>query len=412
MSDPRPAYLILNRWDEEFAEYHRFLDRDSCRLACVTTADGAAVLEREAVHELAVVPDLDLDTILPVATGMAARLGGFAGVVGISEYDLVTAARLREHFGTGGYDLDTVHRFKDKIVMKSAVASAGLRVPRFLPLAPSIGAEMVVDAVGLPAILKPRSGAAAAGVELVRDIGGLRELMTVVDVASHECEEYVEGEILHVDGIRRASGFHFVSVSAYVNNCLDFTDGVPLGSVLLDAGPRHDRVVAFAAACLDALRLADGPFHLELIERPTGELVFLEIGLRPGGGEITYVHDEMFGVDLVGEAVRATLGLPPQRSRDRFAAAHGVGWVLVPEPGPYPSELVDRPSMLGVVPEVYREILPAVGTVFDGSGGYTHIGGRFHLRGDDERALRRAVADIFDRYRPVVRQASRQAALT
>lgn len=411
MTDTRPAYLVLNRWGEQFAEYHRFLDRDSCRLACVTTADGADVLERERVHDLAVVPDLDFDTVVPVARRMAQRAGGFAGVVGISEYDLVTAARLRAHFGTPGYDLELVDRFKDKIAMKSAVASAGLRVPRFLVLTAKTTTREVVATVGLPVIVKPRNGAASEGVELVTDAGRLLDLFGGIDLPAHECEEYVDGEILHVDGIRRASAFHFVSVSAYVHTCLDFAAGTPLGSVLLDDSARRERIVAFAAACLDALGLADGPFHLELIETPAGELVFLEVGLRPGGGEITYVHDDLFGVDLVGEAVRATLGLPPLRSPAAVAPPFGAGWVLIPEPRPHPSEVVARTSLFGVVPEIYREILPDVGTVFDGGGGYTHIGGRFHLRGRDERALRRAVADIFRRYELVSRPADRQVAL-
>ena len=47
--------------------------------------------------------------------------------------------------------------------------------------------------------------------------------------------------------------------------------------------------------------------------------------------------------------------------------------------------------MTDVVPEVYAEVLPAVGDVFDGRGGYYLIGGRFRLRGTDHRQVRRAV---------------------
>jgi hypothetical protein len=202
-----------------------------------------------------------------------------------------------------------------------------------------------------------------------------------------------------VDGVRRGGRFHFVSASSYLGNCREFNAGRPLGSVLLAAGPERDRIIAFAGACLDALGLCDGAFHLELFGGDGRELVFLEVGLRPGGAEVPFLHRELYGVDLFGEAFRATVGGPPHTPASEFRSPPGGGWGLAAEPRPLPSRLTARPSMLGKVPTLYAEVLPDPGEVFDGNGGYWHVGGRFRFAGEPDD-VRRDVRAVLDRYEP------------
>ncbi len=80
----------------------------------------------------------------------------------------------------------------------------------------------------------------------------------------------------------------------------------------------------------------------------------------------------------------------------------------VPEPRPLPCRVAATTSMLAAVPEVYAEVLPPVGTVFDGNGGYEHIGGRFRLRGTDHESVRLAALRVMDEYRVVVTADSEQ----
>ncbi|WAZ21830.1 hypothetical protein STRCI_003030 [Streptomyces cinnabarinus] len=393
-----PGYLVLNRYDDEFGEYHRFVEPDRCRLFYLTVPDGLGVLDTESAWETVVVDDLEYDTVLPVARRLAEQYGDFDGIVGLSEYDLLTAARLRAALGAPGWTPDFVLAFRDKVRMKHAVESAGIAVPRYLELDDTVTAERVAAGVGLPVILKPRSGAASSGVVRAEDTASLQRALDTVDRADYECEEFVAGDIFHVDGIRRDGKFHLVTASGYVNTCLEFAEGKPLGSVLLDPGPLRDGIVGFTAECLDALALDDGPFHLEVMRRDSGELVFLEVGLRPGGAEVAFIHRDLYGIDLMGEAFRATLGLPPLTQADQFGEHKAGGWALMPEPRPLPSRVTAVRPVLDRIPEVYEEIVPRAGDVFDGSGGYGHVGGRFRLRGDDESAVRAAVLRIMDEY--------------
>lgn len=394
-----PLVLVINRFDDEFGEYHRFLRDTDHRLAYLATADALAPLDRAGAVETVVVPDLGHATLLAAAREVVRRHGPPAGIVGLSEFDLSTAARLRADLGVPGWSSAYTDRFRDKTLMKRWIHRAGLRAPRYREVDDQADVSALAAGLGLPLVLKPRDGAASQGVVLARTAQELAHALAAVDpTRGYEVEEYVEGAVHHVDGIRREGRFHFVSVSAYVNTCLEFTQGVPLGSVLLDPGPLRDRLTGFAADCLDALELRDGPFHLEAIVTASGETVFLEVGLRPGGAGVPFLHRDLFGIDLFEEAFRTTVGLPPLPAAAQPRADAAGGWLVFPEPRPWPRRVTGRTSLLGRVPGVYAEALPEPGHVFDGQGGYDHAGGRFLLRGADERQVREAVLTAISRY--------------
>ncbi|GAA1989756.1 hypothetical protein GCM10009738_82440 [Kitasatospora viridis] len=409
-----PLLLVINRFDDEFGEYHRFLPEGSFRLAYLATADALDPLDREGAVATVVVPDLRLETLLPQARRIAEEHGPLAGVVGLSEFDLEVAARLREELELPGWGTSYVQRFRDKTVMKEWVAAAGVRAPRFLGLAADTTAEQVLEAIPLPLILKPKDGAASRGVRLLRGeeelAAALAELAEEGSSPGHEVEEYVEGPIFHVDGIRVQGQYHCVTVSQYLNTCLDFVHGAPLGSSLLDPGPLRDHLAGFAIDCLDALELWTGPFHLELITDAAGEPVFLEVGLRPGGAGVPFVHRDLYGIDLYCEAFRTSVGLKPLSAEHVLPAeAAAGGWLVFPEPQAQPARVVSRASLVEAVPEVYGEALPAVGHVFDGSGGYDHAGGRFLLRGADQASVNAAMLAAIAHYRVDVEPAEAAA---
>lgn len=395
-----PLYVVLNRSGDEFGEYHRFLDGHPCRTVYLTTPGGLPALDQDGATEVHVRDSLAHDDLLPLVREIADRHGTPEAVFGQSEYDILTAARLSAALGVpGGYGLDLVERFKDKPAMKSAVGAAGLRVPRFLRLDDAPSAEAVVDALGgLPLVLKPRAAAGSQGVTVVHSADELRDALTGVDPEAYECEEYVEGDIFHVDGVRRSGRLHFVTASQYVHTCLDYAHGRPLGSVLLDPGPERDELTTFADRCLRALGLRDGAFHLEAIRRPGGELVFLEVGLRPGGAQVPFLHVDLYGIDLFAEAFRAALGLPPLWQPSEPVGPRSGGWLIYPAPRELPGRVVARTSPRSAVPEVYHEELPAIGQIMTGPGSYDEGCGIFRFRGRSAAGVRAAVHTAMEVY--------------
>lgn len=121
---------------------------------------------------------------------------------------------------------------------------------------------------------------------------------------------------------------------------------------------------------------------------------------------------EVFGVDLTREWLRLQLGLSIRETWPTNVT--GAGFLVVPEPRELPCVVGSRASMLGRTPHLYAEIVPDAGDVFDGKGGYSHIGGRFRFRGGSEGEIAGAIHHVIREYklscRPVTDAASGAAA--
>ena len=206
---------------------------------------------------------------------------------------------------------------------------------------------------------------------------------------------YIAGQIYHIDGLVRNRVLQFVKPSRYINTCYDFAHGKPLGSIVMSPSTKTEKLIAFTDSCLQALELSNGAFHLEVIENQCGELYFLEIGARVGGGEIPFIHCDLFGVDLVGEWLRIQFDLPPINLGGAYQTYSG-GFLMIPEPRNTPCEVLKVTSLMNFIPEIYREIIPQLGDVLDGKGGYEHISGRFHFKGTDEVAVEAAIYKAID----------------
>jgi biotin carboxylase len=382
--------IILNRWDDDFAKYHEYLDHARYRVAYITTAAGRKAVREDLAAGTYEVPSLD-DGAHVRAAGHAIQtaLGGVDRIIALSEFDLVQAALLRRELGVPGVDPEQVQLYRNKVAMKRRLQRAGLATPRFAVCEQPAEALWFAAEVGYPLILKPQMGAASQGVQKIESPASLLAALETIDGAAYECEEYVAGDILHVDGLVQEGSLAFIKASRYLSTCLDFNQGVPLGSVMIDNSVLNARIRTFTVATLRALELATGAFHLELFHTPDDELVFLEIGARVGGGEIPFLTKDLFGVDLVREWVKLQLG----ESAAPCGESEPVlgGFLMMPEPPSVPCRVIRCSSLVGRVPGLYKEIVPSPGQVLDGQGGYEHISGRFLFRGHRSTQVEAAV---------------------
>lgn len=267
---------------------------------------------------------LVLDEGEDLLAGILARVSredGFERLLSLSEFGMIEAGHVREHLGLAGPSRAQIERVRDKVSMKQALADSGLRYPRFVP-----------DplAAALPwtgkTVLKPRQGASSEGVS-VHDSAALA-LAAWGELAQREdyqLEEYIDGELLHADGLISDGVLVDLVVSRYVNKPVDFACGVPLGSYQLPDDPRYR---AFAQRVIDRLEIGQGCLHLEMFETADGELVFLEVANRMGGAGVVDAHHRHAGVHLPSHEIAIRLGLP----RPPAAAPSGRyhGWLVFP----------------------------------------------------------------------------------
>ncbi|MEU6535256.1 ATP-grasp domain-containing protein [Streptomyces sp. NPDC047000] len=395
-----PLYEDERRWENRLAAPAVVFDRERDHVTYVCDEGGRSGVPADAERVHVVADFGDLDGVLEVVDAIVREEGPFDHVIGFSEMLLDLAATLRERYGIPGSSVEETSRFRDKTVMKERVSRAGLRVPRWASCRTEEQILAAAEEFGYPVIVKPVRGASSQGVREIASAEELRALCAERSLDDLEIEEFVRGEILHVDGVLDASGEPlFLCTSRYLSTCLDFEVlGEPLGSVFQTDPGLRGRCEDFAVRCLTALGLRSSAFHLELFD--TGdELVFLEVGARVPGADVSYVINDVHGVNLWRLWVDVLLG----RSVDLPAPdpeASG-GWLIVQGPKPLPRKVTAATSLLGRVPHVYRELVPRAGEVLiSRPGSYATLqGGRFLFRGGTQKEIEEAVRQARAEYR-------------
>ncbi len=86
----------------------------------------------EILHEFHTMPDgLTREQITNTVTYLARRRK-FERIVALDEFDMHTAAHLREHMRIPGMGLTTTAYFRDKLAMRHQAKRAGILVPEFV----------------------------------------------------------------------------------------------------------------------------------------------------------------------------------------------------------------------------------------------------------------------------------------
>ncbi|MFE9423995.1 ATP-grasp domain-containing protein [Kitasatospora sp. NPDC006697] len=393
--------LVLNRWNNRFAEYHRYLDHRADRVSYLTTEAGAGPLDAAQAERIVVLPDLaDRAAVHAAAAELAAETGPFTHVLALSEFDLELGGELRERLGVPGKRPAEVRLVRDKVVMKAAVAAAGLRVPTNRPVETAEQVREFAATDGYPFVLKPRGGADSQGVHVIGEPADLERVLAAgEDLTGYQCEEFIDGNLYQVDGVVAGGELRTIRSWRCVGSCLDFATGTPFGSVVNDDAEFEARVVEFARGVLKALDLTDEVFHLEVFRaNGTDELVFLEIGARAGGGQLRFVWEEVYGLDLIEASVHVQLGLERDYPTAEVGGEVG-GYLMMPEPPVRPCVVHEVSSLLAEVPEVYAEALPPAGTVLDGNGGAVHTAGAYRFRAASSEQIRQAIDVAVKLYR-------------
>ena len=332
----RPHIVMINRWQERYAEYGRYLDHKRYQVSYVTTAVGLASVPPVAGATVLVDATDDLVAVRAAVRDLAVRHGAPAAVVALKEDDLLVGAELRQEWQCpGGPRPHDLLVFRDKGVMCQAIHEAGLAVPAFAEADDADAVRGFAADHGWPVIVKPRIGSSSAGVvrlEGPADIAAVR-----FDAEPLLVQAYCADPIYHVDGVFDGSDVVTYRASRYLNTCLGFRSGNVLGSVEEDDPVLHRAIGEAATRFLAALSDAPTVFHLEIFvgadaqSRPA--CTFLEVGARTGGAEIPFVWRELHGYDLMEAAMRTQLGwdIPSVRSARPGTGAVG-GWLLVPAP--------------------------------------------------------------------------------
>lgn len=263
---------------------------------------------REILEELVTMPQgLTAEQITNTVTYLG-RTRRFDRVVALEEFDMEMAAALREHMRIPGMGRTAIARYRDKLAMREAAAAAGARQPEFARVLVHDEVHRWMERVPAPWMLKPRGNASAIGIRKMHDAGQVwRTLEELGDRQSfYLLEQFVPGDIFHVDSIVSEGRVVFASVSGY---------GRPPMQVMHEGGvfttrvaPRESvearELTAINAGLMPALGLERGVTHAEYIRGGDGQFYFLEAAARVGGAFIADVVEFATGVNLWREWAR------------------------------------------------------------------------------------------------------------
>ena len=226
------------------------------------------------------------------------------------EVMVLTAARLRERCGVPGMTVDTVTGFRDKQIMKERVAAAGIRVPRSERVRTVVEARAAAEKIGYPLVLKPIAGAGSADTHKVEDAKELEQaLASMLHVGEASCEEFIDGEEFTFDTVCIAGKPAFMNVAQYLPKPLIARTNEWISPVIITVRdleqPKIAGGIELGKRVLAALGMDDGFTHMEWFRKSNGEVVFGEIGCRPGGAHLVDQMNYTCDIDLFREWARA-----------------------------------------------------------------------------------------------------------
>ena len=264
---------------------------------------------REILEEFVTMPEgLTLEQVTNTVTYLA-RTRRFDRLVALDEFDMETAAALREHMRIPGMGRTLTSHFRDKLVMREEARKAGALVPDFTRVLVHEELTEWMERVPAPWVLKPRSEASAIGIKKMH--GAEDVWRTVENLGDRQSffllERFVPGDIFHVDSIVSDGAVVFASVSGYGKPPMQVMhEGGVFTTRVLERGSDVARsLIEINARLMPSLGMIRGVTHAEYIRgHQDGQFYFLEAAARVGGAFISDVVEAATGVNLWREWAR------------------------------------------------------------------------------------------------------------
>ena len=272
----------------------------------------------DCVDEFVTVPNEAATDYFVFAVTRLARTHRITQVVALEEFDVLTAALIREHLCLPGLTSSRARRFRDKLAMRVAARAAGIAVPDYTGVFNYEELDHFMRRTSAPWVLKPRTDVSAIGIRKLHDAEEVWRAMDELDARArfHEqssaflLERFVHGGVYHVDSLVNDGQVIFAGASAYGRPPLDVAHD---GGIFISHGveretDEHRQLLALNQQVIEALGLARGAAHAEFIRgADDNQLYFLEIAARVGGAYLAETLEAASGINLWREWARLEL---------------------------------------------------------------------------------------------------------
>ena len=221
-------------------------------------------------------------------------------VVGLDEFDVLTAAMTREQLNLPGISRSYALRFRDKLTMRSIASNAGIPCPEFIGAFNAEQIQNFLTSVPAPWIVKPRNEVSAFGIRKCENADEAWGVLTDLDNRNNWrdhpsqflLERFIEGKVFHVDSVVAEGKVVACGVSQYGTTPFKVSHhgGVFTSSIVPYRSKERKQLEVMNRALLMAFEYDRGVAHAEFLQcEKTGEFYLLEVACRVGGAYIANV---------------------------------------------------------------------------------------------------------------------------
>ncbi|MBS1797842.1 MAG: ATP-grasp domain-containing protein [Acidobacteria bacterium] len=291
-------------------------------------------------------------------------------IVGLDEFDVLTAARAREHLQLEGLSNSYALRFRDKLRMRNLASQIGIPCPDFVGVFNLKGINDYLEQTTGPWIVKPRTEVSAFGIRKCETKDQVWDVLTGLDhrntwrdhPSQFLIERFIEGRVFHVDSVVANGKVVAAGVSEYGTPpfAVSHHGGVFTTFTVPYRSKERKELEKLNKQLLEGFEYRQGVAHAEFLQSAeTGEFYLLEVAARVGGAYIANVLEQASGFNLWREWARletATKENPykPPKLRRQFA---GIALALAKEERPDTSHYtdeeivyrVDKPKHVGLI---------------------------------------------------------------
>ena len=291
-------------------------------------------------------------------------------VVGMDEFDVLTAAMTREHLDLPGMSRSQALRFRDKLTMRGIAQTAGIPCPEFIGAFNAERITRFLEAVPAPWVVKPRHEVSAFGIRKCETPGEVWDVLTDLDGRNNWrdhpsqflIERFIEGKVFHVDSIVADGKVAACGVSEYGTTPFKVSHhgGVFTSSIVSYRSDIRKQLELLNRALLMSFKYERGVTHAEFLQSEAdGNLYLLEVACRVGGAYIANVLEHACNFNLWREWARletATEEKPyklPKLRKDFAGITLALANVDQPDTSHYTDEeivyKINKPKHVGMI---------------------------------------------------------------
>ncbi len=328
MSDQRPITILCLASEYKGVPFIEECARQGARVILLTPENFAgSAWPWESIYRHHAMPDLYTQPNITYAVSWLAREHDIDRIVALDDYDVATAAALREHLRIPGLGETVARFFRDKLAMRTQAHAAGIPVPDFAGLFNDDEVNDFLGRVPAPWVLKPRFEAGAVGIQKLQSADAVwHALNNLGDQRSfYLLEQFLPGDVFHVDVLRWDNQPVFGVASQYGAPPLSLMQGggIFVTRLMDREAAETQELLSLTDQLHNAFRLERGVSHTEFIRANSdGRYYFLETSARVGGAHIDRMIEAATDIALWQEMARIELAavrgdsyqLPPHRS--------------------------------------------------------------------------------------------------